>query len=190
MNLDDVQTFLKSVRDQADMRAAENQGFSQAAQIISRPLYDPKNRWKEFLCVEKIEPTAILPVKSSDDDAGYDLAAFGTFGILPWSSVLVDTKIKISVPPGHYGRIAARSGLAVKNNIEVGAGVIDRNYQGEIKVLLRNFSDSPYNIQHGDRIAQLIITPYANLPVKSVLRLTDLFGESNRGAKGFGSSGV
>jgi dUTP pyrophosphatase len=150
---------------------------------------DPKNMWKEFLCIERMEPEAVIPSKKSNDDAGYDLHAYGQTVIPAWGSALVHTKIKIALQPGTYGSIRSRSGLAVNNNIEVGAGVIDKNYQGEIMVLLRNFSDIAYTVQPKDRIAQLIISPYKNVPIKEVKKITDIFGTSDRGSKGFGSSG-
>ena len=99
------------------------------------------------------------------------------------------TGLKIALPPGTYGRIASRSGLAVKHNIEVGAGVIDQDYQGEIKVLLRNLSDTPYTISQGDKIAQLIVSPYVNKQVAECEKIQDIYGESGRGAGGFGSTG-
>ncbi len=150
---------------------------------------DPRNMWKEFLCIERMDPDAILPTKKSPDDAGYDLYAFGQTVIPSWGKALVHTKIKIALQPGTYGSIRSRSGLAVNNDIEVGAGVIDRNYQGEIMVLLRNFSDYNYTVQPKDRIAQLVISPYKNAHLKEVKKITDIFGTTDRNSKGFGSSG-
>ncbi len=66
----------------------------------------------------------------------------------------------MAIPTGNYGRVAPRSGLAVKNFIDVGAGVIDSDYRGEVKVLLFNFSDVEMKINVGDRVAQLIIEKY------------------------------
>jgi deoxycytidine triphosphate deaminase len=113
--------------------------------IISTPLYDPYNRWKEFLCVEKIDPEAIIPTKESEFAAGYDLYAFEAQSIPAWGKICAKLKIRIHLPPGTYGRIAARSGLSLKHDIEVGAGVIDADYQGEVGVVLRNFSDNGYS---------------------------------------------
>jgi len=70
---------------------------------------------------------------------------------------LVDTDISIAVPAGTYGRIAPRSGLAVKNFIDVGAGVIDADYRGQVKILLFNHADSDFEVKEGDRVAQLIL---------------------------------
>jgi dUTP pyrophosphatase len=70
---------------------------------------------------------------------------------------LVDTDIAISVPAGTYGRIAPRSGLASKHFIDTGAGVIDADYRGQVKVLLFNHSDKDFEVKEGDRIAQLVL---------------------------------
>jgi dUTP pyrophosphatase len=95
----------------------------------------------------------------------------------------------ITIPDNYYGRIASRSGLAVKHHIEVGAGVIDQGYRGEIMVLLRNFSDIPYEYKKGDKIAQFIITPYRSANEKIVYNIEELIGKSDRGCDGFGSTG-
>lgn len=142
-----------------------------------------------YLCVELMEPTAILPSKNKASDAGYDLHSFETYSIPAGGSQTISTKIKINIPNGYYGRIASRSGLACKSNIEVGAGVVDQNYQGEIIVLLRNFGKNDYLVNKGDRVAQIILTPYLSLPVLKVKSIVEIFGYSNRGDNGFGSSG-
>ena len=129
----------------------------------------------------------LCPSKTSLNNAGYDLYSTEDVTINANSSALVSTGIKLILPHGNYGSIRSRSGLAVKN-IEAGAGVIDNNYQGEIKVLLRNFNNENYNVAKGDRIAQLIIQPYVNVDFNEVASLADQ-QESDRGNNGFGSSG-
>lgn len=125
---------------------------------VSTPLY--VQHAPNTLPVELLTDTAIIPKRGSERAAGYDLYPVES-GVVPaWGSTTINTGIKITMPLGYYGRIASRSGLAVKNNIEVGAGVIDNDYTGEIIVLLRNFSDTDYNYPYGKAIAQLILTPY------------------------------
>jgi dUTP pyrophosphatase len=157
--------------------------------IISQMPTNINNSWEDILCVEKLEHDALLPYKSSPYDAGYDLFSYGMHEIKSNSSALIGTKIRMRIPTGYYGRIASRSGLAAKNNIEVGAGVVDSNYRGEIFVLLRNFSNTGYIIQPNDKIAQIIITPYSNPEIRYVEHVDQLFGSSDRGDRGFGSSG-
>jgi dUTP pyrophosphatase len=132
--------------------------------------------------------SGFLPVKKSPHDAGYDLSSAEN-GIVPvWGSVLVNTDLTVKIPNGYYGRIASRSGLAVKNNIEVGAGVVDCNYTGLVKVLLRNFSDKVFEFKAGDRIAQLIVSPYTNVDILPIEDISSI--QTDRQANGFGSSGV
>jgi len=150
---------------------------------------DTSHPMNPYLCVELMDPTAILPSKGRPSDAGYDVHSFETYNIQPGEAVPVSTKIKIRFPEGYYARVVSRSGLAFKANIEVGAGTIDQNYQGEIVVLLRNFGKSAYLVAKGDRIAQIIITPCLNLPVLKVNSIKEIFGSSARGTEGFGSSG-
>ncbi|XP_060519136.1 deoxyuridine 5'-triphosphate nucleotidohydrolase-like, partial [Cylas formicarius] len=99
---------------------------------------------------------------------------------------LVDTGLKIELPQGCSGRIAPRSGLAVKNFIDVGAGVVDEDYRGVLKVVLFNHSDSDFDIKSGDRIAQLICEKIYYPDLEEVQEL----GDTVRGEGGFGSTGT
>lgn len=98
---------------------------------------------------------------------------------------MVDTDLAIAVPEGTYGRIAPRSGLAVKNFIDTGAGVIDADYRGQVKVLLFNHSEVDFEVKESDRIAQLVLERIYTPDVEVVEKLE----ESIRGAGGFGSTG-
>ncbi|KAI8985094.1 dUTPase-like protein [Pilobolus umbonatus] len=98
---------------------------------------------------------------------------------------IVQTDISIAIPEGHYGRVAPRSGLTVKHHLDVGAGVIDADYRGPLGVVMFNFSSVDYKVKRGDRIAQLIIETIITPDVLEVESLEI----SERGARGFGSSG-
>ena len=99
----------------------------------------------------------------------------------------ISTKIAIRTPVGTYGRIAPRSGLAAKHMIDVHAGVIDRDYTGEVVVLLVNHSmTAPFAVSKGDRVAQLVLEKIASPVVTEVLELDG----TARGVGGFGSTGV
>lgn len=100
--------------------------------------------------------------------------------------ILVKTDIQIEVPTGCYGRVAPRSGLALKNSIDVGAGVIDEDYRGNVGVILFNFSEIDFEVKKGDRIAQLICERIAHPNLVEVDTLT----ETARGEGGFGSTGT
>ncbi len=138
------------------------------------------------LKVKKLSDKATLPQRGSEGSAGLDLYASQPEVILPWAGHLVKTEIAIATPAGTYGRVAPRSGLAVKHQIHVGAGVIDSDYTGEIKVLLINNSNTEFRVAKGDRVAQLIIEKYEHCPIQEVSDLDN----TTRGQNGFGSTGV
>ncbi|CCG22724.1 Dut1 dUTP pyrophosphatase [Candida orthopsilosis Co 90-125] len=141
----------------------------------------------ESLKVYLRSSNAKLPTKGSVLAAGYDLYSSEDSQIPAHGQGLVSTDISIIVPIGTYGRVAPRSGLAVKHGISTGAGVIDADYRGEVKVVLFNHSDKHFEIKKGDRIAQLVLERIVNADLEEI----DLEGLSNteRGEGGFGSTG-
>ena len=98
-----------------------------------------------------------VPSYSHPGDAGADLRASEKTTVPTRGKTLVATGLHIALPEGHVGLIWPRSGLAVKHSIDCGAGVIDAQYRGEVKVLLFNHSDLDFQIEPGDRIAQLLV---------------------------------
>lgn len=109
------------------------------------------------LQVKFLSSTAKAPTRGSAYAAGYDLYASKPTTVPARGKVLVDTDISIAVPAGTYGRVAPRSGLASKHSIDVGAGVIDADYRGPLKVLLFNLSEVDFKVEEGERVAQLIV---------------------------------
>lgn len=107
--------------------------------------------------VKLLSETAKAPTRGSAYAAGYDLYASKEAVVPARGKVLVDTDISIAVPAGTYGRVAPRSGLASKHSIDTGAGVIDADYRGPVKVLLFNLSDIDFQVAVGERVAQLIV---------------------------------
>src|SRR5437588_5915367 len=103
----------------------------------------------------------------------------------PNERMAISTSITVATPPGTYARIASRSGLAVKHSIDIGAGVIDQDYRGEIKVILINRSKYPSLVRPGDRIAQLILEKILLANPEE----TEALDKTTRGNKGFGSTG-
>lgn len=138
------------------------------------------------LRVKKLSESAKLPTRGSSKAAGYDLYAAKDTIVLARNKAIVPTDISIAVPHGTYGRVAPRSGLAVKNFIDVGAGVIDEDYRGPVGVVLFNFSDTDFKIKQGDRIAQLVLEKIMTPDVEEVEDLD----ATERGAGGFGSTGT
>ncbi|KAF9222051.1 dUTP diphosphatase [Gyrodon lividus] len=137
------------------------------------------------LLIKRLSDKATLPTRGSLLAAGYDLYSAEKKTIPARGKALVDTQLSIAVPAGTYGRVAPRSGLASKFMIDTGAGVIDADYRGVVFVLLFNLSDKDFEVQEGDRIAQLIIEKICTPEVLEV----DNLNETLRGANGFGSTG-
>ncbi|EGO27285.1 hypothetical protein SERLADRAFT_435048 [Serpula lacrymans var. lacrymans S7.9] len=137
------------------------------------------------LLIKRLSDKARLPTRGSALSAGYDLYSAEKKVIPAHGKALVDTQLSIAVPAGTYGRVAPRSGLASKFMIDTGAGVIDADYRGVVFVLLFNLSDKDFQVEEGDRIAQLIME---RIYTPEVLEVEDL-DETLRGAGGFGSTG-
>ena len=126
-----------------------------------------------------------VPKYVHDGDAGADLTASEKTVIPARNRSLVGTGIRLEMPEGYVGLIWPRSGLAIKKGIDCGAGVIDSCYRGEIKVLLFNHSDTEFQIEPGDRIAQILIQKVERVQFIPVNELS----ETNRSKEGFGSTG-
>ena len=137
------------------------------------------------LGVQVLNADAKIPIRGSEHAAGYDLYAVEACVIKSGRRAVIPTGIAVKLPPGTYGRIAPRSGLAVKHGIAVGAGVVDPDYTGEIKVVLFNHDSAPYVVRPGYRIAQLILEQCVTPDVVEVDSLTN----TERGHGGFGSTG-
>ncbi|OAP54643.1 deoxyuridine 5'-triphosphate nucleotidohydrolase [Fonsecaea erecta] len=137
------------------------------------------------LLIKKLSADASTPTRGSAFAAGYDLYAAKPTTIPARGKALVSTDLSIATPEGTYGRIAPRSGLAAKHFIDTGAGVIDADYRGEVKVLLFNHGEADFPVNKGDRIAQLVLE---RIYTPEIVEVEDL-EESVRGAGGFGSTG-
>ena len=144
------------------------------------------------LNILKLHSDAICPSYGSEYSAGLDINSYLDYEIPPNSRKLISTGISFALSGddsiNYYLRVAPRSGLSVKFNIDIGAGVIDYDYRGEIFVcLINNDNKNTFVIKKGDRIAQLIPTKiirFENIEVVNELP------ETNRGNKGFGSTGI
>ncbi|GBF88225.1 dUTP pyrophosphatase [Raphidocelis subcapitata] len=141
---------------------------------------------EESFRVQRISDKASLPTRGSAKAAGYDISSAEDTLVPARGKACISTGLRIAVPAGTYGRVAPRSGLAAKHFIDTGAGVVDEDYRGELKVLLFNHSDADFQVRVGDRIAQLVLERIATPEVEEVASLDD----TERGAGGFGSTGV
>ena len=133
---------------------------------------------------------AIQPRQGTPGSAGFDMYASANATLQPWSRQWVNTGVKLAIPEGYYGHVLPRSGLAAKG-IDVGAGIIDSDYRGEVKVLLINNNSNEFNVQKGDRISQLVFVQIMNPHPVFHIHLDGEWEQNTvRGEKGFGSTGI
>jgi len=141
------------------------------------------------LPVARLRDDAILPAQAYDGDAGLDLAACEHARLAPGERAVVGTGVAVAIPDGYAGLVVPRSGLAARHGLTIvnAPGLIDSGYRGELKVILLNTDPrEPFVIEPGMRIAQLVLVEAAAVHLVEVEELP----ESERGAAGFGSSGV
>jgi len=146
----------------------------------------PELEMTDKLRVVRVHKDAVLPCKAHATDAGYDISACEAGVIVPKTRELIRTGLKMTVPEGTYGRLAPRSSLSWKLSVDVEAGVIDKGFTNEVKILLSNNGESAFHFKAGDRVAQLILEKIADVVVEEVKSLED----TDRGQGGFGSSGL
>ena len=139
--------------------------------------------------VKKLHPNAILPTYGTEEAAGADLYACldAPVTIEPGKTGWIGTGIAMEVPKGCAGLIYARSGMACKKGLAPAnkVGVIDSDYRGPITVVLYNHGSEPVTVSHGERIAQMVITPV----ITPAYVQTDDLSDTDRGQGGFGSTG-
>jgi deoxyuridine 5'-triphosphate nucleotidohydrolase len=153
----------------------------------NKNIYNTMTSEEPPLLIKKLSEDATIPSKGSDLSAGFDLSASRPATIPAGGRAIVHTDLSIACPPGTYARIAPRSGLAIKKGIDCGAGVVDADYRGPVGVILFNLdSENVFEVQKGDRIAQLILEKISMAGLKEVNDLD----ATERGAGGFGSTGV
>jgi dUTP diphosphatase len=139
----------------------------------------------DVLRFKQLDPRAVLPSRGSALAAGLDVYSIEDLRIEPRQRAIAKTGLSVAIPPGFYGRVAPRSGLAAKNGLDVLAGVIDSDYRGEVCVLLYNTGDEAIDLPAGSKICQLIIE---QIITPDATWVSDL-DETARGAGGFGSTG-
>ena len=132
-------------------------------------------------------------LKERESDAGFDLVMSSIdvehIIIRPKQNEKIPTGLYTEIEEGYFGRILPRSGLSFKHNIETGSGVIDSGYRNEWFLNLYNHGTKPITISNGDKIAQVVFLKLPKTSIEKVSSTTEL-SSSDRGAKGFGSSGI
>ena len=137
---------------------------------------------------KRIHPDAALPAYAHPSDAGMDLRSVADVTIPRFGRALVPTGLVALLPPGFEAQVRPRSGLALKKGVTVlnSPGTIDAGYRGEIGVILANFGEESFEVKKGDKVAQLVLAPVTQAAVEE----TDVVDATDRGAGGFGSTGV
>mmetsp|Transcript_32204 Transcript_32204/g.44684 ORF Transcript_32204/g.44684 Transcript_32204/m.44684 type:complete len:168 (+) Transcript_32204:142-645(+) len=158
----------------------------EVAENLSPNKFAKMEHFAETLRVKKLSENATIPTRGSAHAAGYDLSSAYDCVVPKRGKYLVKTDISIAIPEGTYARVAPRSGLAWKHSIDVGAGVVDFDYRGNVGVILFNLSEEDFQVKTGDRVAQLILE---RIMTPSVVEVDDL-DDTTRGAGGFGSTGT
>ena len=145
---------------------------------------------KQQVKIKKLNSKAMLPTYGSEYSAGADLYACmeETVTIQPGETVLIKTGLAMAIPEGYAGLIYARSGLATKKGLAPAnkVGVVDADYRGEVMVPLHNHSRVAVEVEHGERIAKMVITPF----LTAEYMLAEELDETERGEGGFGSTGT
>jgi dUTP pyrophosphatase len=141
------------------------------------------------LQIRRLHPDAVIPERAYAGDAGLDLVSCGRAELGPGERATIGTGLAVAIPEGYAGFVQPRSGLAMRHGIALvnSPGLIDSGYRGEIRVVVLNTDrDSPFTIEPGTRIAQLVVVPLPEIDPVEV----DELPESERGVRGFGSSMV
>ncbi len=136
----------------------------------------------------RIHPDAALPSYAHEGDAGMDVRSVEELELAPGARALVHTGLVMMLPPGWEAQVRPRSGLALKHGVTVlnTPGTIDAGYRGEVGVILVNFGDRPFKVSKGDKVAQVVVAPVTRAEIVETSELD----ETERGAGGFGSTGV
>lgn len=139
--------------------------------------------------IKKLDERAVIPTYGTEYSAGADLYAVcdGEVTINPQETVLIHTGLSVEIPQGYAGLIYARSGLASKKGLAPAnkVGVVDADYRGEVMVALHNHGNTAQTVASGERVAQLVVTPF----LKVDFTLSDELTDTERGSGGFGSTG-
>lgn len=141
-----------------------------------------------ILRFKKVHPEAVLPAYAHASDAGMDVRSVEDVVIPAGGRALVHTGLVMLLPPGYEAQVRPRSGLALKHGITVlnTPGTIDSGYRGEVGVILANFGSEGFAVAKGDKIAQIVVAPVTQAAIEEAYEID----ETDRGAGGFGSTGV
>lgn len=136
--------------------------------------------------IKKENDSISLPKFQTSGAAGFDLEASEDTVIMPGKTTIVKTGLSFEIPEGYELQIRPRSGVTVKTKLRVCLGTVDSDYRGEVGIIVDNIGSEPINVKKNERLAQGVIAPV----VQAVFEMVDFLNETERGAAGFGSTGV
>lgn len=142
-------------------------------------------RKEEQFRVEKMSPEAKLPTIAHASDAGYDFYCLGRGVVRAHKKGLLRTGVKVAVPEGHALILKEKSGISLKTDLHLKAGVIDAGFRAEVKVVYYNAGDEDFFFEAGDKLVQGIVIPVYTMPI-----VEDILESTERNEGGFGSTGV
>jgi dUTP pyrophosphatase len=145
----------------------------------------------DTIIFSKIDPDGPGITRAHETDAGYDLYSAMDITLSPKACAKIRTNVKVKLPRGTFGKLFDRSSMASKSLLTSG-GVIDQGYTGEIVCIISNLGNEPYTIKVNDKITQMVLIRYSNATITEVQpdEFSELTLTSDRGQKGFGSSGI
>lgn len=146
----------------------------------------PDRKENEPIAFMKLHEDAIIPTRGTKYSAGLDLYALEDVCVEDDFRAVVRTGIAVRMPRGYYGQLTDRSSMADIHGLKLGAGTIDNDYTGEIKLIMFNHDVMPCHIEKGTRIGQMVVMPYSNAPVCTI----ECIESTERGDGGFGSTGM
>ncbi len=143
-------------------------------------------RSRPMLKVVLLTKNAKLPTKATAGSAGFDLYSAEEKDIPKNGRAIIKTDLSIQIPSNTYARIAARSGLSIRNGLQIGGGICDSDFRGNISVIIFNHSNTNFSVEKGDRIAQMVIEKISQPQIIEVTKLRN----TGRDRDGFGSTGI
>lgn len=138
----------------------------------------------------KLNESVKDPLKATEGSVGFDISSDADIVIPPMTRRAVQTGLKLIWPKNHYGQLISRSGLSLNKGIDVVSGILDKDYCGEIKVILFNSTKEEFLVNKGDRIAQLLVKYEPQIDIINKNKHDITMPQTFRGEQGFGSTGV
>jgi len=185
--LEEIKNFKPDGEDDVLNELQQNTGFdlNDFEDFLSNGLS------RKIVAFKKLHPDAIDPEYAYESDSGFDLYSTEEIHFLPFERKLVPTGLSFDIPEGYEIQVRTKSGLAIKQGLMVlnSPGTVDQGYTGEVKAILMNMNNMEITVNKGQKVAQAVLCP-VECGKKVYLHQVEEFNEKERGANGFGSTGI